>query len=68
VPSSGAKPNWLLAVVGEIYFVGAFATLAVFGWSFNADPIRRGFLISLGAWLVAIALIPGARKEAAEAI
>ena len=66
MPPTGAKPNWLLAVVGEIYFVGAFATLVVFGWSFNADPIKQGFLISLGAWLIAIALIPRARKSEAE--
>jgi protein-S-isoprenylcysteine O-methyltransferase Ste14 len=61
VASAGAKPHWLLALAGEIYFLGAFITLAIFGTGFNPTPIRQGILISLGLWLVMIALIPRPR-------
>jgi len=63
VAASGAKPHWLLALVGEIYFVGAFVTFALFGTGFNPTPIRQGILISLGLWLVMIALIPRPKAE-----
>lgn len=66
VPSAGAKPHWLQAVVGELYFVGAFVVLAAFGWDFNSTPLRQGILISLGVWLVARAFLPRA-KVATEA-
>jgi protein-S-isoprenylcysteine O-methyltransferase Ste14 len=66
VPAAGAKPHWLLALAGEIYFSGVFVTLAIFGWGFNPMPIRQGVLISLGLWLVMIALIPRAKKDDVE--
>lgn len=58
VAAGGERPRWLQGALGEIYFVGAFAVLAAFGWGFNAEPIRRGLLISLGVWLIALALLP----------
>jgi protein-S-isoprenylcysteine O-methyltransferase Ste14 len=64
VPSAGAKPHWLLAIAGEIYFLGAFITLAIFGTGFNPTPIRQGILVSLGLWLVMIALIPRPKPAA----
>jgi protein-S-isoprenylcysteine O-methyltransferase Ste14 len=63
VPAAGARPHWLLAILGEIYFPGAFLTLAIFGTGFNPTPIRQGILISLGLWLVVIALIPRPKTE-----
>jgi protein-S-isoprenylcysteine O-methyltransferase Ste14 len=62
VPSAGKQPQWIQALLGEIYFVGAFLTLAVFGWQFNADPLRRGILICLGVSLVVRAFLPRARQ------
>jgi protein-S-isoprenylcysteine O-methyltransferase Ste14 len=64
VPAAGVAPRWLQAVAGELYFVGAFLVMAVFGWGFNAMPIERGILISLGAWFVALALFPKAAAAA----
>ena len=66
VPSAGATPRWGQAVLGELYFIGAFVTLAAFGWSFNPHPLRRGILISLGLWLIALALVP--RAAAADSV
>ncbi len=60
VPSAGAKPHWLTAVMGESYFLGVVITLAGFGWDFNASPLLKGILISLGVSLVLQALLPRA--------
>ena len=65
VAAAGARARWLQAVRGEFYFVGALAVLAVFGWGFNAQPIRQGLLVSLGVWFVLIALMPRVRTEPA---
>jgi protein-S-isoprenylcysteine O-methyltransferase Ste14 len=58
VPSAGDRPQWLQAIIGELYFTGVFLTFAVFGWSFNALPMKQGVLISLGIWLVVRAFLP----------
>jgi protein-S-isoprenylcysteine O-methyltransferase Ste14 len=65
VPGAGARAHWMQAVLGELYFLAAFGVLAVFGWSFNAQPIRQGLLISLGVWLVVRAFVPQAAKDEA---
>ena len=58
VASAGAAPHWLQAILGELYFLGALLTLCIFGWSFNAQPLQRGILISLGVALIARAFLP----------
>jgi protein-S-isoprenylcysteine O-methyltransferase Ste14 len=58
VPAAGQKPHWLQAMVGELYFIAAFLVVAILGWNFNAQVLRRGFLISLGAWLIVRAFMP----------
>ncbi|SEG17652.1 Protein-S-isoprenylcysteine O-methyltransferase Ste14 [Bryocella elongata] len=60
VPSAGQRPHWGQAVLGELYFVGAFLTLAIFGWDFNASPLRRDLLICLGLAIVVRAFLPPA--------
>jgi hypothetical protein len=63
IPAAGVAPRWLQAVFGELYFVGAFCVLAVFGWGYNGVPIERGILISLGAWFIVLALMPRATPQ-----
>jgi protein-S-isoprenylcysteine O-methyltransferase Ste14 len=63
VAAAGAKPHWLQAVLGEIYFPAIFLVLAIFGWSFNAQPLRQGVLISLGVWLIVRAFLPRASQD-----
>jgi protein-S-isoprenylcysteine O-methyltransferase Ste14 len=58
VPAAGAKPHWLQAFLGELYFTGVFVTFAIFGWSFDPQPMRQGVIISFGTWLVLRALLP----------
>jgi hypothetical protein len=41
VPSAEKQPHWLPAILGESYMIGVFVTLAAFGWSFNAQPLRQ---------------------------
>jgi protein-S-isoprenylcysteine O-methyltransferase Ste14 len=64
IAAAGARPHWLQALLGEIYFPAAFLVLAIFGWSFNAEPLRQGLLISLGVWLVVRAFLPRAAHSA----
>jgi protein-S-isoprenylcysteine O-methyltransferase Ste14 len=58
VPAARNQPHWLQAVLGELYVIGVFLTIIIFGWNFNAQPLWRGILISLGASIVAKALLP----------
>jgi len=58
VPAAGQKPQWLQAIAGEFYFLAAFVVLAGWGWEFNAQPLKRGILISVGVWLIIRALMP----------
>jgi protein-S-isoprenylcysteine O-methyltransferase Ste14 len=65
VAAAGAQAHWVQALLGELYFPAAFVVLAIFGWSFNAQPIRQGLLISMGTWLVVRAFMPLAKKDEA---
>ncbi len=67
VPSAGQPGHWLYAMLGESYFLGVVITLAAFGWDFNAMPLLKGILISLGVSLVLRALLPRRASEAAAA-
>lgn len=67
VSSSGQRPHWMQAILGESYFLGVVVTLAGFGWDFNALPLQKGLLISLGVSLVLRALMPRAIAEPAVA-
>jgi protein-S-isoprenylcysteine O-methyltransferase Ste14 len=58
VASAGEAPHWLIALLSEIYFVGAFLTLAIFGWGFDRTAFRQGLLISLGVAIIARAFLP----------
>ena len=63
VPAGGQRPRWVQAVLGESYMVGVVITLAGFGWDFNALPLIRGILISLGVSLVLLAFLPRAKAD-----
>ena len=58
VPSAGVSARWGQAVLGESYMIGVVITLAGFGWNFNAQPLLKGILISLGVSLVLQAILP----------
>ena len=67
VPAAGQPGRWWLALAGEFYFVAVVVVMAIWGWQFNALPLKRGVLISLGVWLVLYGLLPRARQDAAAA-
>ena len=58
IASAGVAGRWGQACLGEIYFLGVVLTMLIFGWSFNATPLFQGLLISLGAGIIAQALLP----------
>ncbi len=62
--SAGTRPRWGQAILGESYFLGVVITLAGFGWDFNAEPLFKGILISLGISLVLQAFLPRAPRVA----
>jgi protein-S-isoprenylcysteine O-methyltransferase Ste14 len=64
IAAVGAKPHWLQAMLGEIYFLAVFVVLATFGWSFNAQPLRQGVIISVGLALVVRAFLPRVAQDA----
>lgn len=68
VPAGGQRAQWLQAVLGESYVVGVVITLAAFGWDFNAFPLLKGILISLGVSLVLRAFMPRAKPEPAQTL
>src|SRR5579875_1444564 len=68
VPAAGQRPHWVQALLGESYMVGAVITLAGFGWDFNALPLLKGILISLGASLVLRAFLPRVKEPAELAV
>lgn len=57
VAAAGHAPRWGQALLGELYFLGAFLTLAVFGWSFDRTVMRQGLLISAGVAIIARAFV-----------
>jgi len=60
VKGSGAKPQWLLAVVAELMPIGVLVSYAALCWQYNADLLMRAVIISFGISLVARGLIrPG---------
>jgi protein-S-isoprenylcysteine O-methyltransferase Ste14 len=64
IPAAGARPQWLQAMLGEIYFLAVFVVLATFGWSFNAQPLRQGVIIAVGLALVVRGFLPRAAQAA----
>ena len=68
VPAAGQSPRWLQALLGEFYFVAIVFVMGIWGWQFNAMPLKRGLLICLGVWLIIYALMPRAKAtEVAQA-
>jgi protein-S-isoprenylcysteine O-methyltransferase Ste14 len=58
IAAAGVAPHWVQALFSEIYFVGAFLTLAIFGWGFDRTVFRQGLLISLGVAIIVRAFLP----------
>jgi len=63
VPASGSKPRWGLAVLAELYFIGAAVSFAVVAWRFNLELLSQCILGALGVGIVAKAFIPGTAKQ-----
>jgi protein-S-isoprenylcysteine O-methyltransferase Ste14 len=64
VAPSGGKPDFLRALIGELFPLGVLVSFAVFSWQYNSDLLIRAILISFGISLVARALILPAQQPA----
>jgi protein-S-isoprenylcysteine O-methyltransferase Ste14 len=57
------QPQWLRAVLSELFPIGVFLTLAFLSWSYDNWLMTRGVIVSLGVSLVVRALLPASRQE-----
>jgi protein-S-isoprenylcysteine O-methyltransferase Ste14 len=55
---AGLIPRWPQAFLGEIYFWGVALSYAILGWRYNAALLTQCVIVSVGASIVARALIP----------
>lgn len=52
VPESAAQPEWLQALVAEIFYVAMTGCFAVLAWRYNANLLTQALLICFGLSLV----------------
>lgn len=60
---SGARPQWMTAAIGEIYFWGVALTFLVLGWRYNSLLMVQGVLVSFGVSLVFRAFAPKTQSD-----
>jgi protein-S-isoprenylcysteine O-methyltransferase Ste14 len=58
LPSSGARPRWGQAILGEIYVCAVAVIYTALAWRYNAQLLERGILIAYGTRLVLRAIFP----------
>ncbi|WP_263373503.1 methyltransferase family protein [Granulicella aggregans] len=58
VMGSGVRPQWGMAVLGEVYFWGVAVAFASVGMRYNALLVIQGVVVAFGASLVARAFVP----------
>jgi protein-S-isoprenylcysteine O-methyltransferase Ste14 len=63
LPPAASKPQWLVAVLTEIFPIGLFFTMAVLAWRFDRLLMLQGVIFSFGLSLVMKAIFDGKRKE-----
>jgi protein-S-isoprenylcysteine O-methyltransferase Ste14 len=56
-------PQWLHAVLAELFPIGVFLTLAFLSWSYDNWLMTRAVIVSLGVSLVVRALLPASVQE-----
>jgi len=64
LPSTGARPHWLPAVLAETNPIGVFVILAFLSWSYDNLLMVKAIIVSFGISLVVRALLPGERPAA----
>jgi protein-S-isoprenylcysteine O-methyltransferase Ste14 len=58
VMGSGVRPQWAMAVLGEVYFWGVAVAFASVGMRYNDLLVIQGVVVAFGASLVARAFVP----------
>jgi len=66
VPASGSRARWGLAVLTELYFIGAAVSFTVVAWRFNLELLSQCILGALGAGIVAKAFVPSPAQNKTE--
>jgi protein-S-isoprenylcysteine O-methyltransferase Ste14 len=55
---SGRKPEWLRAIVAELFPIGVFLSFAALSWQYDHSLMVKAVIVSFGISLVARALLP----------
>jgi protein-S-isoprenylcysteine O-methyltransferase Ste14 len=63
IQPTGRKPQWLRAIISEVNPIGVFIIMAFLSWSYDNSLMVRAIIVSLGASLVAHALLPNAPQD-----
>lgn len=64
VAASGGRPNWLEALLGECFAVGAALSMAALAWRYQPELLDRCLLVCLGLSFVARAVMPKPKPAA----
>jgi protein-S-isoprenylcysteine O-methyltransferase Ste14 len=62
LPPAASKPQWVVAVLTEIFPIGLFFTMAILAWRFDRLLMLQGVIFSFGLSLVMKAVFDGKRK------
>jgi protein-S-isoprenylcysteine O-methyltransferase Ste14 len=55
---SGRKPDWLRALLAELFPVGVFVSFATLSWQYDHSLMIRAVIVSFGVSLIVRALLP----------
>jgi protein-S-isoprenylcysteine O-methyltransferase Ste14 len=58
LPRAGTAPQWVGAILAEVFPVGVFVTLACLSWKYDNQLMIKAIMISFGASLVVRAFMP----------
>jgi protein-S-isoprenylcysteine O-methyltransferase Ste14 len=58
VAASAARPEWLMALAGEVYMWGVALSFALLGWRYNSQLLMQCVIVSLGVSIMVRAFLP----------
>jgi protein-S-isoprenylcysteine O-methyltransferase Ste14 len=64
VAQGGRRPNWVGALLGEVFPLGVVVSFAAFSWQYNSNLLIQAVLVSFGLSLVVRAFLPSATQPA----
>lgn len=63
VPAAQARPQWIISLLAESFYIGFTACFATLAWRYNSYLLIRCLIICFGASLVVRAILPQTAKH-----